>query len=119
MIKKAIAILLIVIAIVWSFKALMPSSISDLDTDKNLFSTARALAQLEKLSQKEHSVGTGAHAEVRDYIVGQLESLGLETSIQDGFTISQWGNLAHAKNILARIKGRIMLNTLAPVLVMS
>ena len=105
MIKKAIAILLIVIAIVWSFKALMPSSISDLDTDKNLFSTARALAQLEKLSQKEHSVGTGAHAEVRDYIVGQLESLGLETSIQDGFTISQWGNLAHAKNILARIKG--------------
>lgn len=105
MIRKAIAILLIVMAIVWSFKALMPSKISDLDTDKNEFSTTRALVHLEKISQKRHSVGTAAHAEVREYIVGQLEALGLETSIQDGFTISRWGNLAHAKNILARIKG--------------
>ena len=105
MIKKAIAVLLIIMAIVWSFKALMPSEISDLDTDKNDFSTTRALVHLEKISQKEHGVGTAAHTEVREYIIAQLEALGLTTSVQEGFTISRWGNLAHAKNILARIKG--------------
>jgi len=31
--------------------------------------------------------------------------MGLETSIQEGYTLSDWGNLVKSKNLLARIKG--------------
>lgn len=106
MFKKAIALLLIFIAVYWSFNALMPSKISSLNTDTSNFSTERALVHLAAISQKPHYVGTDEHKNVRDYIVKQLNELGLETQIQEGYSISQWGNLAKPKNILARIKGR-------------
>lgn len=43
---------------------------------------------------------------MRNYIVSELEKLGLEPQLQEGYTISKWGgNLAKPINILARIKG--------------
>ena len=104
MFKKAISLLLIILAVYWSFDALMPNKISSLDTDTSKFSTERALVHLAAISQKPHNVGTNEHKNVRDYIVKQLNELGLETQIQEGYTISQWGNLAKPKNILTRIK---------------
>lgn len=105
MIKKAIAILLLIAAIIWSFKALMPSEISNLDTDKSEFSTARALVHLDNISKAPHGVGFAAHTDVRNYIMAELRKLGLEPQTQKGFTISKWGNLSHPTNILTRIKG--------------
>lgn len=106
MFKKAISLFLIILATYWSFDALMPDRVSSLDTDTSQFSTERALVHLAAISQKPHYVGTEEHKNVRDYIVKQLNELGLETQIQEGYTISQWGNLAKPKNILARIKGK-------------
>ncbi len=106
MFKKAIALLLILLAVYWSFSALMPSKISSLNTDKSNFSTERALVHLAAISKKPHYIGTDEHKNVRDYIVKQLNELGLETQIQEGYTISKWGNLVKPKNILARIQGR-------------
>lgn len=105
MLKKSIALLLIVLAVFWSFNALIPSKISDFEADSATFSTARALSHLEKIAQYEHPVGSEAHADVRDYLVNALKDLGLEPHIQEGFTISRWGNLAKPKNILAKISG--------------
>jgi len=105
MLKKGIACLLIILAIYWSFSALMPSKISTLNTDSNLFSTERALVHLAAISQEPHYVGSEGHTTVRDYIVKELEKLGLETQIQEGYSISKWGNMAKPKNILARIAG--------------
>ncbi len=106
MLKKLIALVLIVIAIYWSYSALMPSNISGLSADENTFSTERALVHLAAITQKPHYVGSAEHTLVRDYIVKQLNNLGLETQIQEGYSISKWGNMAKPKNILARIKGR-------------
>jgi len=105
MIKKIIAVFLVIAAIYWSFLALLPTKISDLDAEKKHFSTERALIHLKQISQEPHAVGSMAHADVRTYIVSQLEGLGLTTQIQEGYTISKWGNFAKPKNILARIKG--------------
>ncbi len=106
MLRKLIALLLIIIAIYWSFSALMPSKISTLNADKNTFSTERALVHLAAISQRPHYVGSPEHDKVQAYIVKQLQELGLETQIQEGYSISKWGNMAKPKNILARIKGR-------------
>ncbi|MBT8287165.1 MAG: M28 family peptidase [Bacteroidia bacterium] len=105
MIKKAIASLLILLAITWSFSALMPSEPSSADVDLKSFSTARALVHLEQISKVPHSLGTEGHKDVRNYIIEQLEKLGLKTQIQEGFTLTGWGNLAKPKNIIARIEG--------------
>lgn len=98
-------LLLIVFAIYWSFRSLMPTYKSDQSIEKTAFSTDRALEHVKQISQKPHGVGFPAHKEVREYIVAQLQNMGLETSIQEGYTAGDWGNLSKAINILARIKG--------------
>ncbi|WP_272023685.1 M28 family peptidase [Olleya namhaensis] len=105
MLKKALAILIIILAVYASFDALLPNKISDLETPLNQFSTERALIQLAEISKKPHYTGSEEHTKVRNYIVSELEKLGLEPQLQEGYTISKWGNLAKPINILARIKG--------------
>lgn len=106
MFKKLIALIIILLSVYVSFDALLPSEISDLDTEKNQFSTERALVHLAAISKKAHFVGNEEHQVVREYIISQLEALGLNTQVQEGYTISKWGNLAKPKNIIAIIKGR-------------
>jgi len=98
-------LLLIVFAIYWSFRSLMPSYSSDSSSEKTSFSIDRALEHVKQIAQKPHGVGFPAHKEVREYIVSELEKMGLETSIQEGYTSGDWANLSKAINILARIEG--------------
>jgi hypothetical protein len=42
---------------------------------------------------------------VANYLVKELQKMGLETSLQEGYSFSDWGTLTKCKNILARIKG--------------
>ncbi|MBT8271786.1 MAG: M28 family peptidase [Flavobacteriaceae bacterium] len=105
MIKKAVATILILVAVIWSFSSLRPSQPSGETIDTHSFSTARALVHVEQISKSPHSIGTPAHETVRSYIVKELEDLGLEVQVQEGFSLTSWRNLAKAKNILARIKG--------------
>ncbi len=99
------ALLLIILASYWSYEGLMPRYTGDVSIPETYFSTNKALDHVKQISQKPHGVGFKAHEEVRDYIVSELEKLGLETSIQEGYTAGDWGNLSKAINILARIKG--------------
>lgn len=107
MIKKLIAVLLLVLATYWSFSSLIPSKISKLDTPETQFSTERALIHLKKISEKPHYPGTEAHTEVRDYIKKELESLGFETHRQEGYSYSPKGrNVTKVQNIVGRIRGK-------------
>lgn len=67
----------------------------------------RALAHLEKITEKPHYIGSDAHDEVREYLLIQLELLGLDdVQVQEDFTLSKnFGVLAKPKNIIARIPG--------------
>lgn len=69
------------------------------------FSTQRALDKVVEITRKPHYVGTKNHEAVAQYLQKELQSLGLETTVQEGYTLSDWGNLVKSKNILARIKG--------------
>ena len=105
MLRKSIALLLLIIAVYWSFSALLPSKISNLETDKTAFSTQRALLHLKEISKEPHYIGAKNHQEVRDYLVKALNNLGLETQIQEAYSLTDWGTITKPKNILARIKG--------------
>ncbi|MGB7394225.1 MAG: M28 family peptidase [Pricia sp.] len=102
---SVISILLIVIAVYWCFRSSMPVYRSDASVSDTLFSTDRALQHVKAISQRPHAVGSPAHVEVREYIIDELEKMGLKTSVQERYTVGDWGNLSKAINILVRIEG--------------
>lgn len=94
---------LAILGLIWF--ALMPRLASKNEGPLAEFSTKRALAHIKEMSKAPHFVGSANHQTVAAYLDSELKKLGLETQIQQGTTLSDWGNLVPSKNILARIKG--------------
>ena len=88
-----------------SFYTIMPQFTTTDEVTFNKFSTKRALNHVAEISKKPHYVGSKNHQEVAAYLIEELQKLGLETTLQEGYTLSDWGNLVKSKNILARVKG--------------
>lgn len=84
---------------------MMPLWTSNKEGSLSEFSTSRAIKQVEAIAKQPHYVGSKEHEVVANYLIKELNKLGLQTSVQEGFTLSDWGNLVQSKNILARIKG--------------
>ncbi|WP_394973970.1 M20/M25/M40 family metallo-hydrolase [uncultured Croceitalea sp.] len=102
---RIIALLLLALAVYYSFKSLMPSNKVEATTSKTIFSTKNALTHVKQLSVQPHAVGFNGHSNALTYIIGELKNMGLQTITQEGYTAGDWGNLSKATNILARIKG--------------
>lgn len=100
-----LTLLLVILATYWSFRVLLPHYNPDEVVVDTEFSTNRALQHVKEISKEPHGVGFPAHTTVRNYITNELNNLGLETYLQEGYTSGDWGNLSKAENILARIKG--------------
>ncbi|RAV30423.1 M28 family peptidase [Sinomicrobium soli] len=100
-----LSLLLLCAAVYWSFYSIMPQAYTKVNAPENSFSTERALLHVRAISKKPHYVGAEAHEEVRDYLVSELEKLGLAPEIQEGYTSGNWGNISKADNIIATIKG--------------
>ena len=102
----AISFLLLIAAIYYSLNSLRPHNAFGGEVPLTEFSTERALSYLKEISKEPHYVGSPGHEKVRQYIVGQLENMGLEVQVQQQFAINgKWHAAADTKNILARIKG--------------
>ncbi len=98
-------LLLIAFAVYWSFESLTPRESGMLAMDPAHFDLDRARSHVEQISRKPHAVGFPAHAEVRKYLIGELEKLGLSVQQQSGYTSGDWANVSRAVNIFARIEG--------------
>ncbi len=103
--SKTLALILLIFAVYWSYKSLMPAYEPDSEIESQLFSTDRALVHVKNMSKEPHAVDFPSHADVRSYLISELKALGLETTTQEGYTAGDWANLSKATNILARIKG--------------
>ena len=82
----------------------MPQSYDTTEAPLSEFSTQRAFAKVKSMSAKPHFVGSKNHEAVAQYLISELKSLGLNPSIQEGFTLSDGGTLVKSKNIIAKIK---------------
>ena len=103
--SSVLSILFILGILGFIFFTMIPQWTSDDDVPLSEFSTKRSLEQVKNISQKPHFVGSENHDVVANYLVKELQNMGLETSVQEGFAFSDWGTLTKCKNILARIKG--------------
>src|SRR5918997_2097512 len=92
-----------------SLLALEPPDPLPASAPANEFSAERAFSDVEQIAERPHPVGSAANAEVRDYLVGQLEDLGLQPTIQEAMsarTKEGTASIARVENIHARIEGR-------------
>jgi len=87
------------------FFFMMPQSYDQTESPLSEFSTKRALLIVKEISKKPHFVGSKNHEFIANYLQKELQDLDIETSIQEGFTMTEKGTLVKAKNIVATIKG--------------
>lgn len=97
---------LVLIALLFGiFFFMMPQSYDQTEAPLSEFSTKRALSIVKEISKKPHFVGSKNHEVIANYLQKELQDLGLETSVQEGFTMTEKGTLVKSKNIVARLKG--------------
>ncbi|WP_395077163.1 M28 family peptidase [Flavobacterium sp.] len=87
----------------WVFYSMIPQNISN-NQALSEFSTKRVLKTIEKIAQKPHYVGSENHEEVVEYIVSEIEKMGLKASIQEEASFYD-GVGTQPKNIFVRIPG--------------
>ena len=91
-----------------SLLALEPPEPLPASAQASEFSAERAFSHVEQIAERPHPVGSTANAEVRDYLVGQLEDLGLRPTVQEATsarTKEGTASIARVHNIHARIPG--------------
>jgi hypothetical protein len=70
------------------------------------FSINNALVHLKEISKTTHYTGSESHIDVQNYIVKELEKLGLKPEIQHQVAINnKWRAATNNANIIATIKG--------------
>jgi len=100
-----IIILFLAIASWLSIFSLQPFIISNLNEKPKNFSTLRAYEHVKQISKKPHYIGSKNHSVVRNYLIDELEKLGLTVQTQKGFSLSNMSTLTIPENIIARIEG--------------
>src|SRR5919112_3045676 len=91
-----------------SLLALEPPDPLPASAPSSEFSAERAFSHVEQIAERPHPVGSPANAEVRDYLVGTLEDLGLRPTVQEGTsarTKEGTASIARVHNIHAQIPG--------------
>ncbi|MEP5613521.1 MAG: M28 family peptidase [Cyclobacteriaceae bacterium] len=103
---STISVILIALIVLWAFSDQKP----DADIPQNAvnadFSVANVRSHLKIISSEVHHVGTKAHKDVQNYLVSELEKLGLSPEVQTQTVFNQrWGAGTTVENIIARIEG--------------
>ncbi|NJW52254.1 M20/M25/M40 family metallo-hydrolase [Salinimicrobium oceani] len=105
-IQAIASVLILLAAVIWSLTATRPAADLSAEVPLEDFSTARAFQHVEAMAQEPHYVGSSNHRLVRNYIVSQLEEMGLLVETHEGFSMNSTGILTRPQNIMARVKGK-------------
>ena len=103
-----VIILLVIIAITVniSLSILNTPATKSLELSSEEFSAESAFRHLEVIAEEPHPVESKAKQKVRDYIIWEIDALGLEAMVQRSFSkSSRRGKSAQIENVLTRIKG--------------
>lgn len=103
--QLSISCLILAAAVFWQFYGSRPRNIEVGTTASKEFSTLAAFEHVKVLGQQPHYVGSSTHSFARNYILTQLQQLGLDAEVQEGYSISKEGVLTKPQNIIARIEG--------------
>ncbi len=84
----------------------MPRDGNPASAPQTEFSSQRALTPLKEITKAPHYHGSKEHDRVREFLLKELQNLGLETEVQEGFVLHEgWRGLDRPKNIVGVWKG--------------
>jgi hypothetical protein len=87
--------------------ASIPPSVVPASAAATEFSAERAMAHVREIAQRPHPIGSADNARVREYVMAQLRSLGLEPQVQEATGIgTRYPEAGSVRNVLARLPGR-------------
>lgn len=102
-----LSILLLIAYALWSVQPRLPFSPDASTKVAAAYSLAAAQTQLKRITQERHPAGSQAHGRVRDYLMAELEAIGLEPQIQTTFAVSEKGTASgQVQNIVVRLPGK-------------
>lgn len=97
----------------------LPDALGE-NASPEMFSSGRALKHVEAIARAPHPIGSAEHAAVRDYIMRELESLGVAAQVQKTTVVTTRRSnavvAATVENVVARLAGT---NNRQAVLLMS
>lgn len=97
---------LFLVAIVWfSFNIIQPPEPRPAASPDTEFSAERAFSHVLNIAQKPHPIGSAANDSVRQYIIAELEKLGLSSTVQEGVSSRDGRVAGYTKNIIAELPG--------------
>lgn len=109
MLKKILAQLFILVAlgflILLSFSTLLPIVKPGKNVSETKFSPQRAMVHVREIAEKPHYIGSDNHSVVRNYIVDQLQNMGLSVHTQNAYVVNANKVMTNPVNILAQIPG--------------
>ncbi|QNM84972.1 M28 family peptidase [Polaribacter pectinis] len=104
--SSLVSVFIILGVIYWSFSDAKPSLSNEKATLKTEFSVENALYHLKNITKEAHYVGSEDHKKVQNYIIAELQKMGLETELQTQTAINKkWFAATTTENIIAKIKG--------------
>lgn len=108
---------LVLASIAFAFYSLVPPPAVSADTSELTFSADRAMRHVEVIGTQPHPMGTAAIGEVRDYLISEIEKLGLLPEFQSITAPNYYepGGPVEVVNVMARIPGRSTTGSIALV----
>ncbi|WP_340401064.1 M20/M25/M40 family metallo-hydrolase [Paenibacillus sp. FSL H8-0079] len=99
-------LMLIVGSILLGLSQVQAPNAADLNAPLDTFSAERAMEKVERIAQEPHPIMTDEHDKVRDYLIAELENLGLTPEVQWGMVNSKYySSRGVVENIIARVPG--------------
>lgn len=105
---SVLAILFVICALIFfALKSVQPSAPPKETATADQFSLPAAQAQLQKITQDKHPIGSAGHAKVREYLLAELKAIGLEPQVHATFASFEKGTAnGQVQNIVVRLAGR-------------
>lgn len=108
-IAQRIALAFFVTISIWfSFYIIQPPEPKPVETKPTEFSAERAYTHVQQIARQPHPLGSTDNERVRQYIIDELENLGLSPIIQKGIGVSgRFGSglAGYPRNIVAKLEG--------------
>jgi Peptidase family M28 len=107
--QRLVILGIILFAIAIALWQLVPPNVIPTTAPLTEFSADRAMPDLQAIAQAPHPIGSAAHTAVREYLMTQLQAMGLQPEIQTT-TVIQPGDggfgAGRVQNVLVRIPGK-------------
>jgi hypothetical protein len=108
-IRWLVAAAILIIGVILGTLQMTKPPVVPADASPTEFSAQRAMVHIQNIAREPHPMGSPEHEDVAGYILGELNSLEMETDVQFSTAVLKKGRPPYLSgqvtNILARIKG--------------